>query len=206
VGGGGVDVINYAESGSAVEVSLLSGKASSWGAFSSGVRFVDKLQSIENVVGSKFDDSIFGDSRANVLDGKSGKDVLNGFRGRDQLAGGDDSDLFVFSKTSDTGLGTKADVITDFSSAEGDKIDLSSIDAKRGFTRNDSFTFSDSQPISPGSAALGTVWFVQDTSPLQGSLGGFLLGSTDNDVAPEFAIRVEFKGGQTLISASDVVL
>ncbi|NEQ96172.1 MAG: hypothetical protein F6K30_05530, partial [Cyanothece sp. SIO2G6] len=50
------------------------------GAFISngGVESVDKLYSIENIVGSRYADHITGDSKGNRLSGRKGKDILDG--------------------------------------------------------------------------------------------------------------------------------
>ena len=58
-----------------------------------GYGFTDKLTSIENVIGSQFDDIIDGDGKANRLEGRSGSDFLAGFGGNDKLYGGDGDDF-----------------------------------------------------------------------------------------------------------------
>jgi serralysin len=50
------------------------------------------LISVENVVGSKFDDTITGNSSANNLFGEGGNDRLNGLGGDDYLVGGTGDD------------------------------------------------------------------------------------------------------------------
>jgi hypothetical protein len=52
----------------------------------------DTLVDIENLIGSKYDDGLFGDDQANILAGNGGNDVLKGFGGADYLDGGDDVD------------------------------------------------------------------------------------------------------------------
>lgn len=66
---------------------------------------VDHLVSIENVIGSNFDDRIFGDAQDNVFFGGDGRDFINGGAGNDRLdaglgaldrlEGGDGDDLFI---------------------------------------------------------------------------------------------------------------
>ena len=55
----------------------------------------DILFSIENVTGSTYADSLFGDNDANVLKGMDGDDQLYGFGGSDTLDGGDGQDTLI---------------------------------------------------------------------------------------------------------------
>jgi Ca2+-binding RTX toxin-like protein len=61
----------------------------------------DTYDSIENVTGSRFADTLIGNSQANVLDGSGGADILTG---------GGGADIFRIQK------GEANDIITDFSS------------------------------------------------------------------------------------------
>jgi Ca2+-binding RTX toxin-like protein len=76
-----------------------------------------------------------------VLQGGAGDDVLIGGRGKDTLTGGAGADRFTYYvQDSLPGAGTR-DVITDFSQAEGDRIDLSHY-LVLGFRSSDTiFTF-----------------------------------------------------------------
>jgi Ca2+-binding RTX toxin-like protein len=78
-GGGGVDTVSYTFSGGPVSVDLTAGTATGQGS--------DTLASIENAIGSDYEDSIGGDSGSNVLVGLSGADVINGLDGDDFLYG-----------------------------------------------------------------------------------------------------------------------
>ncbi|WP_293677602.1 glycosyl hydrolase [uncultured Phenylobacterium sp.] len=133
-GGGGVDTVSYADAKTGVQVDL------SRLDFQTVNRFAtDKLSNIENVTGSAHADTLTGDARPNVLNGGDGVDLLLGGLGADTLIGGGggdtltggaDGDRFVFSFISDSkGSGASRDVITDFRGAEGDRVDLSAIDA-----------------------------------------------------------------------------
>ena len=90
IGGAGTDWASYANAGGSVEVNL--GANSSAGADGN-----DSLIEIENVLGGNFDDSIVGDSLANVLDGGLGFDILEGGSGDDTLVagGGADQDIHL---------------------------------------------------------------------------------------------------------------
>ncbi|HWR04557.1 MAG TPA: cadherin-like domain-containing protein, partial [Humidesulfovibrio sp.] len=78
-GGAGEDTASYKYSGQAVQVNLLSGLAQ--GGDAEG----DSLQSIENVQGSGFGDTLTGDAGANRLEGGAGADSLYGGAGDDTL-------------------------------------------------------------------------------------------------------------------------
>lgn len=64
-----------------------------------------------------------GNSGNNALSGNDGADTLDGGTGNDTLTGGNQSDTFVFAD----GFGN--DVVTDFSAANSEKIDLSGVSA-----------------------------------------------------------------------------
>jgi len=91
----------------------------------------DIFNSIENVTGSAAADDITGNNAANALNGWAGQDVLRGRGGGDR---------FAFSAASDSKVGA-ADQITDFSHAEGDRVDLSAIDANSAVAGNQAFSF-----------------------------------------------------------------
>jgi serralysin len=85
----------------------------------------------ENVNGGDLDDDLRGNGQANVLlgaggrdllTGREGKDLLDGGIGKDTLHGGGDADRFRFSTALDRS--GACDVITDFSRAQGDRIEL----------------------------------------------------------------------------------
>ncbi|WP_342242283.1 type I secretion C-terminal target domain-containing protein, partial [Inquilinus sp. OTU3971] len=101
----------------------------------------DTLAGIENVSGSQSWDSIIGTTGANVLQGWNGNDILLGGRGADTLSGGAGADRFVYAGTIHSLTGAGADRITDFSHAQGDRIDLSQIDANTIAAGNQAFSF-----------------------------------------------------------------
>lgn len=83
-----------------------------------------------NLVGMGAADSILsGGTGDDALNGGAGDDILIGGAGSDTLAGGLGADSFVW-RLADVGDGTDPaphDVVTDFSVAEGDVLDLSSV-------------------------------------------------------------------------------
>jgi serralysin len=124
-GGEGVDTVSYANSASAVYVSLSSN--SQVGGDAAGDSFIN----VENLEGSRFSDTLRGDGNFNTLIGgdgadklfgEGGADVLIGGRGADVLSGGIGRDTFVISSTDVT---TGTDIVTDFERGF-DRIDLRS--------------------------------------------------------------------------------
>jgi trimeric autotransporter adhesin len=87
-GGGGTDTASYASATGGVTVTLNNlGNGSSSGAAGN-----DTLVSIENLSGSSFDDTIFGNDSANVLSGGDGHDFMRGRLGNDSMSGGNGDD------------------------------------------------------------------------------------------------------------------
>ena len=62
----------------------------------------DTLTNIENVVGSRGNDTIIGDANANRLEGEDGNDTLDGGAGLDILVGGFGNDTYVLGADNDT--------------------------------------------------------------------------------------------------------
>jgi len=153
-GGSGSDTVHYAASAAAVRVNLLTGSGA--GGDAAG----DSYSGVENVVGSAFADQIIGDGGANrlagaagadqlytsggndVVDGGDGNDLIVGGGGADVLKGGTGADSFTYGAVTDSTVAAAGrDAIVDFSHAEGDRIDLSLIDAD-GNAANGNTAFS----------------------------------------------------------------
>lgn len=58
----------------------------------------DRITNVENVIGSEFDDEIYGDDNANILYGRGGDDWLSGGGGNDTLIGGAGNDVYELDK------------------------------------------------------------------------------------------------------------
>jgi Ca2+-binding RTX toxin-like protein len=104
-GGANTDTANYSKNRAGVTVSLVTNRSS--GALEGAG---DRLSSIENVVGSNFDDVLVGNFHQNTLNGGLGSDRINGGSGNDILIGGAGADVFVYD-TASFGI----DTINDFS-------------------------------------------------------------------------------------------
>lgn len=74
--------------------------------------------------GGNHNDTLNGGTGNDTLYGDAGNDILFGGRGSDTLYGGANADTFVFD-ANDRGSGS--DTIKDFSTAQGDKIDISDV-------------------------------------------------------------------------------
>lgn len=84
----------------------------------------------DRLYGKNGDDLLDGGMGYDKLTGGTGNDTLQGGPGTDTLTGNQGADRFVFSASGDSGRGAAGrDVISDFSHAEGDKIDLHLLDA-----------------------------------------------------------------------------
>ncbi|MGL4962776.1 MAG: calcium-binding protein [Inquilinus sp.] len=119
--GDGSDTVSYWLSSVGVTVNLATGTGH--GGDAEG----DTLTGFEILSGSQGNDFLTGDVFANTLQGWNGDDVLEGGIGKDVLTGGAGADRFVFTTIGDSLYGANADRITDFSLAQGDKIDLSAV-------------------------------------------------------------------------------
>jgi Ca2+-binding RTX toxin-like protein len=118
-GGAGLDTVSYASSTVGVTVNLsLTTAQNTIGAGT------DTLSNFENIFASAFNDTLTGNSSANAINGGAGNDVIIGGLGADILTGGLGADTFRFLST---GLDATFDRVTDFSTAQGDKIDLKNL-------------------------------------------------------------------------------
>lgn len=69
-------------------------------------------------------DTIYGAEGSDTIYGDSGADTLDGGDGLDRLTGGTGADVFVFHAAN---AFNNVDVISDFSTSDGDKIDISDL-------------------------------------------------------------------------------
>ncbi len=125
-------------------------------------------------------DLLIGTNGNDKISGLAGNDTLVGGLGVDNLTGGLDADVFKFSAINETGkTSATRDVISDFKHTEGDKIDLSGIDANSKLTGDQAFKFIGSKSFS-GKA--GEVRF--------DSTNKILYGNVNSDKTPDFAIQL----------------
>ncbi|MDD0972561.1 retention module-containing protein [Pseudomonas fontis] len=124
-GGAGTDTASYASAPSAVTVNL-----NLTGAQNTGGAGTDTLASIENLIGSDYNDTLTGDNNANLLVGGKGNDTLVGGGGDDTLIGGPGNNTLTGGAGADTFLyqqgNTGHDLVTDFTPGT-DRLDLSQL-------------------------------------------------------------------------------
>lgn len=118
-GGAGIDTVSYATATAAVTVNL--SLATAQNTVGAGT---DTLSNFENIFASAFNDTLTGSSVANTINGAAGNDLIVGGLGADILTGGLGADTFQFLST---GLDANFDRITDFGTAQADKIDVKNI-------------------------------------------------------------------------------
>ncbi|MBK6998771.1 MAG: hypothetical protein IPH35_01930 [Rhodoferax sp.] len=164
----------------------------------------------DQIDGGAGNDTIYGDYSNKSDTGEplsispnpgNGNDPLWGIREGDTLTGGTGADRFTYIHIKESPPGTnKHDVITDFSSVQGDKIDLSAMDANLSTsTTIDKFTFIGSRNFGSSSSA-HELRFVSTTS---GSVTNTLLqGDVNRDNVADFEIALT---GVTSLTINDFV-
>ncbi len=115
-GGTGTDTASYAGAAQRVIASLANP------AVNAGDAAGDTYDSIERLVGSNFNDFLYGANETNdIIAGGAGADTLKGYRGNDTLYGGNGADNFVFN--SPLNAATNVDTIKDFNGADTIQLD-----------------------------------------------------------------------------------
>ena len=99
-GGDGADTLSYEGSDAAVTITLGADGVETTG--SGGHAAGDKIENIENLIGSDHADRLTGNNLANVLRGALGGDTLDGGDGADVLEGGAGDDTLIGGAQGDT--------------------------------------------------------------------------------------------------------
>ena len=135
-------------------------------------------------------DTLRGGAGDDKLIGGVGNDILVGGLGKDTVTGSAGADRFDFNLITESVRGANRDVMLDFVRAQGDKIDLSTIDADTdGTAGNQAFAF------------IGVGAFAGVDGQLRCS-AGIVQGDVNGDRVADFEIKVNVA---TLI-AQDFVL
>ncbi|UWI61031.1 M10 family metallopeptidase C-terminal domain-containing protein [Pseudomonas sp. BW7P1] len=141
-----------------------------------------------NGVGNELNNRMTGNAGNNQLNGGDGNDTLIGGFGVDTMTGGNGADVFMYSTWSETGVGSLRDIITDFSSLQGDKIDLRMFDANLQQSGLNSFSFIGSAQFT----GAGQLRFVDHV----------LSGNVSGNAGADFEIQLV---GVNSFSANDLV-
>ena len=188
-GGAGNDVYEVAEVGDTVNESVSAGTDSAWSTLANYTLTANV--EILNLGGSG-NFNARGNAGNNTLNGNGGNNVLVGGLGVDTMRGNLGADTFDFNALLESLAGTSRDIVADFSSAQGDKIDLSTIDANSTLTNDQAFA---------------TAILTSGAFTAEGQLrlvGNILSGNTDSDFATsEFEIQLT---GVATLAAADFVL
>lgn len=133
-------------------------------------------------------DRIYGGKEADTILGNDGDDKIMGSGGADHLTGGIGADHFLYNTVTDSPVSTKVhDIITDFSHAEQDKIDLKAIDANTHQAKNQGFHFIGEDAFSHTAGELRFEQVSGDT---------FVYGDVNGDGKADF--EIELTGMMTL--------
>lgn len=118
----------------------------------------ESYKGFENAIMGNGNNTVTGNGSANVIKGGNGADTLNGASGNDTINGQDGNDIIIgglgqdslsgavgadtfdFNNVNESPNSAARDAITDFKWSEGDKIDLSTIDADLTIAGNQAFT------------------------------------------------------------------
>ena len=187
-GGAGTDTATYQDASSGVTVNLSVTAAQAVG----GGMGSDTLVSIENLIGSAFNDTLTGGSGSNVFDGGAGDDTLNGGSGNDILDGGAGNDTLTGGTGSDTatyqdatsGVTVNLSITTAQAVGGGMGSDiLASIENLTGSTFDDTLTGSSGNNVLDGGAGDDALSGDVGNDTLIGGAGGDTLnGGSGNNV------------------------
>ncbi len=137
---------------------------------------------------------IFGGDGNDVISTHAHKDDLTGGLGADTLSGGADRDYFHYNSIQDFGDGSTMEVITDFSSADGELIWMRYIDANANTIWDEPFSW------------IGTTGFSGAAGQLRYEISGgnaIVSGDVDGDSLADFHLQLL---GVTALAATDFFL
>ncbi|WP_416357039.1 S8 family serine peptidase [Aureimonas phyllosphaerae] len=145
------------------------------------------------IVGNELNNILIGGAGNDTLSGGAGNDQLHGGAGRDVLTGGAGADWFVFDKTALGG----ADKVTDFRSADGDRIVIVGADFGLSTPAHATTLAADRFQVGT-SASLGHAQFLFDART--GTL------SWDDDGRAGGAVAIATLGSGANLMGSDILV
>jgi Ca2+-binding RTX toxin-like protein len=148
-GGDGRDTADYSANSGLLTVDLVAGTATSHGGD------VDKLNSIEVIIGSKWADNFYGDKNANAFLGGAGNDHFYGSGGGDHFNGEDGKDWIDYRTSTEAVKVNLIDGQGWGGLAQGDT--YKSIENIRGGSGDDTLTGNDEANVIYGSSGSDTI-------------------------------------------------
>jgi VCBS repeat-containing protein len=128
-----------------------------------------------------------------ILYGMDGADTLTGGGGADFLVGGTGADTFVFTATTESSA-VASDLVWSFSTAEGDRIDLTGIDANSATAANDAFSL-----VTAFSNVAGQLVISAADSAGYAHLSGDVNGDGIADFVLALTVATTFTGSDILL-------
>ena len=148
---------------------------------------------VDQLFGGDGNDYVVGGAGNDSLEGGAGRDRVTGASGKDDLWGGDGNDVFDWNDPTES-RPLSYDVVRDY--RKGDRLDVSSIDADSGTSRNDTFEFIGSRGFS-GDGDGG------ELRAVRGSTSTTIAADINGDGEADFMAKLV--GGFTL-TAADLIL
>ena len=157
-----------------------------------------------NGTGNALANELNGNGFANVLNGRQGADVIDGNGGNDtiigglhadRLMGGSGADTFVYADQAESAVSRgSVDVIYDFNAREGDRIDLTAIDASTKIAGNQDFVIVDALTGTAGQMTIksyGQMTMSYENGANAGSSYGYIIeADTNGDRVADFTLLV----------------
>jgi Ca2+-binding RTX toxin-like protein len=204
-GDGGVDFVSYTElteGTQAVTVDLATQRAI-------GAAGTDTLSSIEAVIAGAGNDSLFGDTLANILIGANGEDTiagglgddtLSGGAGADILTGGAGNDVVTYAELTGPSLAVTVDLMAQRALGASGNDTLSGIEDVIGGAGNDLLSGDNLANTLIGSAGDDTLRSQGGRDVLEGGKGNdrFEISSLDLDGIDDFQRIDGYSGADTL--------
>lgn len=174
-GGNGTDTVSYAEAQAGVTANLTKPSENK------GEALGDTYISIENIIGSRFNDILSGNAAANLIVSGEGNDVLAGGAGADRLDGGTGTDTADYSGATLAVIADLASAASNTGDAQGDT--YISIENLTGTNFADSLRGNALNNLVRGGAGNDALYGRAGNDTLFGSAGNDkLYGEDGNDI------------------------
>ena len=208
IGGGGNDTVSYTYATNGVTVDLQAGTA----VVTSSDH--DTIQTVENIIGSDYNDTLLGDANVNNIQGGLGDDLLNGRTGNDVIDGGAGNNTIAFSnQTSGVTLTLQNAGNSTATSVGGDTITLSNIQNITGSAYNDVLTGNNvdniirsgggNDTLDGGTGAADVLSYDDQAAAVTADLGaGTVVKSGGSDTFSNFDIFTATSYNDTIIGGA----